>query len=92
MGRGIVAEVSVSIMQSEVTMEQQQQANLGAQGARRNEDIAVDLLRVIAANTQTGRPSSTGTGFGASHPPRTEDQVEAMLDLYRRCLAAIEGK
>jgi hypothetical protein len=73
-------------------MEQLQQTGPFAPGARRNEDIAVDLLRIIAAATQTGRPSNTGTGFGVSSPPRTEDHVEAMLDLYRRCLAAIEGK
>lgn len=73
-------------------MEELQQSGSVAPGARRNEDIAVDLLRVIAATTQTGRPSSTATGFGVSPPPRAEDQVEAMLDLYRRCLAAIEGK
>jgi hypothetical protein len=74
-------------------MEQQPQSNpLAAAGARRNEDIAVDLLKVIAATTQVGKPTAASTGFGVPPSPKHDDQVAAMLDLYRRCLAAIEGK
>jgi|HubBroStandDraft_5_1064220.scaffolds.fasta_scaffold577240_1 hypothetical protein len=75
-------------------MEQLPQTNsiAATAAARRNEDIAVDLLKVIIASTQVGRPSASATGFGVAPSPKAEDQVEAMLDLYRRCLAAIEGK
>lgn len=74
-------------------MEQQSQNNsIATTGARRNEDIAVDLLKVIVATTQVGRPATASTGFGVAPAQKADDQVSALLDLYRRCLAAIQGK
>jgi hypothetical protein len=42
-------------------------------GARRNEDIALDLLKFVA-----------GTAG--------EEHVNQLLELYSRCLKAVEGK
>jgi hypothetical protein len=61
-------------------------------GARRDEDIALDLLKVIASTAQVGRPGATGTGFGVASSPKHEDQVANLLDLYKRCLSAVSGK
>jgi hypothetical protein len=63
-----------------------------ASGARRNEDIALDLLKFVAASAGVGRASAPSTGFVAGSSPKPEDQVAQLLDLYSRCLRAVEGK
>ena len=55
-------------------------------GARRNEDIALDLLKFV------GRPAVASTGFSGSAIPKPEEHVCQLLDLYSRCLKAVEGK
>jgi hypothetical protein len=59
--------------------------------ARRNEDIALDLLKFIASTAQVTKSSSGTPGFAGSSAPKGEDQVTALLDLYARCKAAVEG-
>jgi hypothetical protein len=61
-------------------------------GARRNEDIALDLLKFVAATAGVGRATAPSTGFTAASGPKTEDQVAQLLELYTRCLHAVEGK
>lgn len=60
--------------------------------ARRNEDIALDLLKFIATTTNVGRPAAASTGFTAPHSGKAEDQVAHLLELYTRCLQVVEGK
>lgn len=62
-------------------------------GARRNEDIALDLMKFIAITTGYGRTSSTGAGFqgtGASAKP--EEYAGHLLELYGKCLTAVRSK
>lgn len=61
-------------------------------GARRNEDIALDLLKFVAVTASVGRPASATAGFVAAGNTKAEDQVGQLLDLYTRCLRAVEGK
>lgn len=61
-------------------------------GARRNEDIALDLLKFVAVTASVGRPTTATAGFVAAGNPKAEDQVGHLLDLYTRCLRAVEGK
>lgn len=61
-------------------------------GARRNEDIALDLLKFIAVTASVGRPVAPTAGFVAGSTPKTEDQIAQLLELYSRCLRAVEGK
>jgi hypothetical protein len=61
-------------------------------GARRNEDIALDLLKLIAGSTQVTRPTTAAAGFGTASVSKTDDQVATLLDLYKRCLSAVSGK
>ncbi|MEO6965894.1 MAG: hypothetical protein ABI076_08355 [Acidobacteriaceae bacterium] len=61
-------------------------------GARRNEDIALDLLKFVAVTASVGRPTAPSAGFVAGGSSKTEDQVGHLLDLYSRCLRAVEGK
>ena len=61
-------------------------------GARRNEDIALDLLKFVAATAAIGRPAAPSTGFNAPAGPKAEEHVTQLLELYSRCLKAVEGE
>jgi len=61
-------------------------------GARRNEDIALDLLKFVAGTAGVGRPAAPSTGFNSTTAPKPEEHVSQLLDLYGRCLKAVEGK
>jgi hypothetical protein len=61
-------------------------------GARRNEDIALDLLKFVAGTTGVGRPVAGSTGFSGASTTKPEEHVTQLLDLYTRCLTAVEGK
>jgi hypothetical protein len=68
------------------------QPSTSANGMRRNEDIALDLLKFVAVTTGVGRTAAPSTGFVAATSPKPEDQVTHLLDLYSRCLRVVEGK
>ncbi|MBV9075144.1 MAG: hypothetical protein JOZ10_16080 [Acidobacteria bacterium] len=61
-------------------------------GARRNEDIALDMMKFIAATTQYGRGTSATPGFTGTSSIKPEDQATHLLELYSRCLNAVQGK
>jgi hypothetical protein len=61
-------------------------------GARSNQDIALDLLKFVAATAGVGRPAVPSTGFSGSAAPKPEEHVQQLLELYGRCLKAVEGK
>lgn len=61
-------------------------------GARRNEDIALDLLKFLTATAGLGRAATPSTGFTAAAAPKPEEQVNHLLELYGRCLKAVEGQ
>lgn len=58
--------------------------------ARRTEDIALDLLKFLAAHANLSKGSASATGFGVPASARPEDQVNQLLDLYSRCRKAVE--
>ena len=60
--------------------------------ARRDEDIALDLMRFIAEGTNYAKAGS-GTGFQSGSGQGTEEhQAERLLQLYRRCLTTVSGR
>ena len=61
-------------------------------GARRNEDIALDLLKFVAGTAGVGRPAVASTGFSGAASAKPEEHVTQLLELYGRCLKAVEGK
>jgi hypothetical protein len=69
-----------------------EQAPNSPSGTRRSEDIALDLLKFVASVAQVGRPTTTSTGFTAPSAPKQDDQITQLLELYTRCLHAVEGK
>lgn len=57
-------------------------------GTRRPEDIALDLMRYIADTTQYGKAATVaGNAPGAA---AEEQHAEKLLQLYRRCVAAVQ--
>ena len=63
-----------------------------AGAGRRDEDIALDLMKFVAMTTGYGRTTSTGVGFqGTGAAAKPEDYAERLLELYGKCLNAVEG-
>jgi hypothetical protein len=59
---------------------------------RRNEDIALDLLKFVAASAGLGKGPSAAAGFVAGSSTKPEEQVSQLLALYTKCLGAVQGK
>ena len=65
----------------------------GSGHARRNEDIALDLMKFIAMTTGYGRTTSSGVGFqGTGSASKPEDYATHLLELYGKCLGAVAAK
>ena len=63
-----------------------------SQGTRRPEDIALDLLKFVAAHANVGGKAAGSTaGFGVPSNVKPEDQVASLLELYGRCREAVEA-
>ena len=83
-------EIPVISGRGEGIMEEAPAAGSGA--GRRNEDIALDLMKFVAMTTGYGRTASTGVGFqGTGSAAKPEDYADHLLELYGKCLAAIEN-
>jgi len=62
-------------------------------GSRRNEDIALDLMKFIAMTTGYGRTTSSGVGFqGTGAASKPEEYAGHLLELYGKCLTTIQSK
>jgi hypothetical protein len=62
-------------------------------GSRRNEDIALDLMKFIAMTTGYGKTIGTGVGFqGGGAAAKPEDYAAHLLELFGRCLQSVGGK
>jgi hypothetical protein len=65
----------------------------GSGHARRNEDIALDLMKFIAMTTGYGRTASSGVGFqGTGSAAKPEDYAAHLLEVYGKCLGAVAGR
>ena len=59
-------------------------------GARRTEDIALDLMKFIALTSSYGKLQS-GAGFSGKATTRSgEEYAESLLQLYQRCREVVE--
>jgi hypothetical protein len=64
-----------------------------APGSRRDQDIALDMMKFVAMTTGYGRTSGAGVGFqGGGAAAKPEEYAAHLLELYGRCLAAVQGK
>jgi len=64
----------------------------GMIGSRRNEDIALDMMKFIAATTNFGKTAASSAGFQGGTENKSEDYATHLLELYTRCLNTINGK
>jgi hypothetical protein len=84
-------EVPVISGRGEGIMEEAPATGSGA--GRRNEDIALDLMKFVAMTTGYGRTTSTGVGFqGSGSAAKPEEYAERLLELYGKCLNAVGAK
>jgi hypothetical protein len=64
----------------------------GMIGPRRNEDIALDMMKFIASTTSYGKAAATSAGFQGGTDNKSDDYASHLLELYTRCLATVNGK
>ncbi len=61
-------------------------------GTRRNEDIALDMMKFIAMTTGYGKTAVGRAGFqDTSSSSKPDEYAKHLLDLYKQCLSAIVG-
>jgi hypothetical protein len=61
-------------------------------GTRRDQDIALDMMKFIAVTTGYGKVGSPGAGFKAVAETKADDYARHLLELYGQCLAAVQGR
>jgi hypothetical protein len=64
----------------------------GLIGAKRNEEIALEMMKFIAVTTGYGKIGAPGAGFQGGTVQKAEDYATHLLELYTRCLNTITGK
>ena len=64
----------------------------GIDAARRNEDIALDMMKFIASTTNYGKTVASNAGFHGGAENKSEDYARHLLELYTRCLNTVNGK
>ena len=60
--------------------------------SRRDQEIALEMMKFIAVTTGYGKAGSPGAGFKAGTETKAEDYARHLLELYDQCLAAVQGK
>jgi hypothetical protein len=67
-----------------------------AGGSRRDEDIALDLMKFIAVTTGYGKAAATSGGVGferaSGSASKPEEYAGHLLELYGKCREAVSGK
>ena len=55
-------------------------------GARSKDEVALELMKFIAAATGYGKTSQSGAGFsGKPNVKTTAEHADALLELFERC-------
>ena len=57
---------------------------------KRDEEIALDMMKFIASTTGYGKVGSPGAGFQGGTVSRAEDYAQHLLNLYGQCLNAVK--
>ena len=62
-------------------------------GTRRDEDIALDLMKFIAMTTNYGKAAGATPGFqGGGAKGGHDDHADQLLGLYSKCLDTVKKK
>lgn len=65
-------------------------APAAAPGGRSQDEVALELMRFIAATTGYGKSAGSTAGFSGKPSTRTaEEHADALLDLFARCRKAV---
>jgi hypothetical protein len=67
-----------------------EQHSASAAGTRRDQDIALDLMKFIAVTTGYGRAGASAAGFQGGGDNKAEDYARHLLELYGQCLGAVQ--
>jgi hypothetical protein len=59
---------------------------------RRDEEIALEMMKFIATTTGYGRTGTPGAGFQGGTVNRAEDYAQHLIELYGQCLQAIQSR
>jgi hypothetical protein len=60
--------------------------------SRRDQEIALEMMKFIAVTTGYGKAGSPGAGFKGGTETKAEDYARHLLELYDQCLIAVQGK
>jgi hypothetical protein len=69
-----------------------EQLPIGGLGSRRDEDIALDMMKFIAGTTGVGRTGTTSAGFQSGAPSKPEEYAKHLLELYAQCLNTVQRR
>lgn len=58
--------------------------------AMSKDEVALELMRFIAATTGYGK-ASAGAGFAGKAPKTPEEQVDALIALFERCKTVVRS-
>lgn len=61
-------------------------------GTRRDQDIALDMMKFIAMTTGYGKTGSSSVGFQGTAASKPDEYADHLLELYGRCLAAVQSR
>jgi len=87
----IIAAMDEEIPSIQVPAEGFMEVPSAAAGSRRDEDIALDLMKFVAMATGYGKTSSSGVGFqGGGAAAKPEEYAAHLLQLYGKCLEAVQ--
>jgi hypothetical protein len=59
---------------------------------RRDEEIALEMMKFIATTTGYGRTGAPSAGFQSSTGTHAEDFARHLIELYGQCLQAVQAK
>lgn len=59
---------------------------------RRDEEIALEMMKFIASTTGYGKTGQPGAGFQGGTVSRPEEYAKHLLDLFGQCLSAVRGQ
>ena len=59
---------------------------------RRDEEIALEMMKFVATTTGFGRTATPGAGFQGGTGSHAEDYAKHLIDLYGQCLDAVRSK
>ena len=66
------------------------QQGSGSRGSERSKDeVALELMKVIAVTTGYGKGATTAAGFSGKPSKSADEYAEALIQLFERCRAIL---